>query len=226
MSGPTTPRRLTLFDLDGTLLPFDSNHAFTTYLAAIGWTAGPDWQSRIGAFSDAHDRGELDLHGYIDFATAAWRDRPAHEAHAVRAAFVREVIAPAVPPQVVELVDRHRRAGDLLALVTATNEFLAEPIAAALGIEHLLAVRLERDVEGVPSLHAGKIARVVDWLAQRSRRLDDFERVTFYGDSVNDVPLLEVVSHPVAANPSPALRALALRRGWPVADLFGGDAVR
>lgn len=224
-------RRLTLFDLDGTLLPFDSNRAFGAYLVEIGWADG-DWLARSDAFLRDHDRGELDLHACIEFATAAWRDRPRAEAEAARTAFVREVIRPAVPARVIEVVERHQRAGDLVAIVTATNEFLAEPIAAALAIDHLLAVRLERDadgqvtgrIEGTPSFHAGKIERVTAWLAQRSRQLGDFDRVTFYGDSINDVPLLEVVSHPVAANASPSLRRLALQRGWPLVDLFGPSA--
>lgn len=222
------PAQLALFDLDGTLLSVDTNQAFGSYLVGLGWCDGGDWTQRNAAFLDDHHRGELDLHRYIDFSTAAWRGRPMDEVEAVRAAFVRDIIRPAIPAAARALVQRHVDAGDLVALVTGTNEFLAEPIAAELGIAHVLAVRLERDaaggvtgrIDGIPSFHAGKIDRVHEWLAQRCTQLEAFDEVSFYGDSVNDIPLMERVNRPVAVNPSPQLRALALQRDWPIVQLL------
>jgi len=117
-----------------------------------------------------------------------------------------------------------------MACVTATNEFVTTPIAAAFGLEHLIAVRLQRagdgegaytgEVQGVPSYQAGKISRVNEWLAGLGRQWSDFERVTFYSDSVNDLPLLERVSHPVATNATAALAQIALQRGWATLNLF------
>ncbi|MCU0927676.1 MAG: HAD-IB family hydrolase [Burkholderiaceae bacterium] len=220
--------RLTLFDLDGTLLPSDSDHAFGEFMVAIGWADGEQWRRRNDEFYADYQAGCLDLDAYVDFATSAWRDRRHDEVEAARERFMREVIAPQLRAPALELVGRHRAAGDLIAIVTATNEVVTAPIARAFGVEHLIAVELERDgggrvtgrVRGVPSFRDGKIRRVDDWLASVGRSLGDFERVTFYSDSTNDLPLLERATDPVATNPSPALEAIALERGWPILKLF------
>jgi HAD superfamily hydrolase (TIGR01490 family) len=138
------------------------------------------------------------------------------------------VLKPALRKTALDLVREHQAAGDLVAIVTATNEFVTTPIAAAFGVEHLIAVKLQRDadgrvtgrVDGVPSFREGKIARVDEWLDSIGRRRAEFERVTVYSDSPNDLPLLEQATHPVATNPSPSLEALARERGWPVLRLF------
>jgi len=219
---------LTLFDLDGTLLPFDSDHAFGQYLIDQGWADGDDWAARNDRFYADYCEGRLDLNAYIDFTTSAWRHRPLPESLALRERFVAEVILPGVHDNARDLVRRHQDAGDLVALVTATNEFVTAPIAEVFGIAHLIAVELAREpdgrfggrIEGVPSFQAGKITRVQDWLARLGRRWDDFAETRCYSDSPNDLPLLEAVSHPVATNPSAALEATARERGWPVLRLF------
>jgi HAD superfamily hydrolase (TIGR01490 family) len=219
---------LTLFDLDGTLIPVDSDHAFGGFMVEVGWVDGAVWGARNDEFFAQYNAGTLDLPAYIEFATSAFRSRPLKEALAMRERFMAEVMQPALRPEAVALVEKHRAAGDLIALVTATNEFVTEPIAEAFGIEHLIAVQLERDaagrytgaVRGVPSFREGKIARVDDWLQGLGAQWRDFERVNFYSDSTNDLPLLERVSHPVATNPSPALARIAAERGWPQLQLF------
>lgn len=219
---------LTLFDLDGTLIPVDSDHAFGGFMVEVGWVDGAVWGARNDEFFAQYNAGTLDLPAYIEFATSAWRARPLAEAFAMRERFMAEVMQPALRPEAVALVEQHRAAGDLIALVTATNEFVTAPIAEAFGIEHLIAVQLERDaagrytgaVRGVPSFREGKIARVDDWLQGLGAQWRDFERVNFYSDSTNDLPLLERVSHPVATNPSPALARIAAERGWPQLQLF------
>lgn len=226
MDTPPDKRHLALFDLDGTLLPLDTNQAFGQFLARRGWVDAQAWQARNAAFLEDHHLGRLDLHRFIDFSTAPWRDRPEQEQLAVRAAFVAEVIAPAIPDAARRLVAQHQQAGDLVALVTGTNEFLAAPIAAAFGIAHVLAVQLERAdagritgrILGIPSFHAGKVDRVHAWLAAQDLRLDAFASVSFYGDSVNDLPLLDVVSRPVAVSPSDALRQVAQAKGWAIIE--------
>lgn len=220
--------RLTLFDLDGTLLPTDSDHAFGEFMVTIGWADGEAWRARNQQFYEQYQAGTLVLAEYVDFATSVWRTRPAADAAAARERFMREVIGPQLRPVARALVRRHQAAGDLVALVTATNEFITRPIAAELGIEHLLAVELERDahgavtgrVQGVPTFREGKVTRVDAWLAGLGRRLCDFEEVLFYSDSTNDLPLMERVSTPVATNPTPALAAIAAERGWRILNLF------
>ncbi len=139
-----------------------------------------------------------------------------------------EVIAPALRDSARALVEQHRVRGDRLAVVTATNDFVTRPIAQAFGIAELIATELERApdgrptgrIHGVPALREGKITRVRQWLAAEGASFDDFEQVTFYSDSTNDLPLLEQVSHPVATNPGPALARIASERGWPILRLF------
>ena len=220
--------RLALFDLDGTLLPTDSDHAFGEFMVAIGWADGAQWRARNDDFYADYQAGRLDLDAYVDFATSAWRARPAAEALAARERYMHEVIMPQLHPSAHDLVRRHRDAGELVAIVTATNEFVTAPIATAFGVEHLIAVQLERDgdgrvtgrVRGVPSFREGKVRRVDDWLAELGHRWADFERVSFYSDSTNDLPLLERASDPVATNPTPALAAIARERGWRTLNLF------
>ena len=219
---------LTLFDLDGTLIPVDSDHAFGGFMVEVGWADGAEWGRRNDEFFAQYNAGTLDLPAYIAFATSAWRSRPVEEALAMRERFMAEVMRPALRPEAIALVERHRAAGDLMAVVTATNVFVTTPIAQAFGVEHLIAVDLQRDaggrytgeIEGIPSFREGKIARVEAWLQGLGAQWADFERVTLYSDSTNDLPLLERVSHPVATNPSPSLAAIASARGWPQLQLF------
>ncbi|TDP63067.1 HAD family hydrolase [Roseateles toxinivorans] len=223
---------LTLFDLDGTLIPTDSDHAFGQFMVDIGWTDGERWARRNDEFYAQYQAGRLDLDAYVDFATSVWRARAPSEYLAARRRFMAEVMEPAMHDNARSLVRDHQQAGDLVAIVTATNEFVTEPIAEAFAVPHLIAVELERlaevdghapytgAVRGVPSYQAGKITRVQDWLRAQGRRWEDFERITFYSDSINDLPLLERVSHPVATNPTPALEHIARERGWTILKLF------
>jgi HAD superfamily hydrolase (TIGR01490 family) len=220
--------KLALFDLDGTLLPTDSDHAFGEFMVEIGWVDGAAWRARNDAFYAQYQAGTLDLAEYLDFATSAWRGRPNEEAEAARARFMREVIEPRLHDQARALVDKHVEAGDEVAIVTATNEFVTRPIARAFGVEQLLAVDLERDdngrvtgrSSGVPTFREGKVTRVEAWLAARGRQWADFDDVLFYSDSTNDLPLLERVRTPIATNPTPALETIARERGWRIIKLF------
>ena len=222
------PRRLTLFDLDGTLLPMDSDHAFGQFLVEQGWVDGPSWGARNDQFYADYCAGRLDQEAYVEFATSGWRLRGRGEAEALRDRFMTERLVPSIQPQALQLVRRHQSRGDLVALVTATNEFVTAPIAEAFGIEHLIAVRLQRDaggwftgrIDGIPSFREGKIARVEEWLLQLGHRRDDFASVACYSDSPNDLPLLEWADEAVATNPSEALAEVAAARGWPVLKLF------
>ena len=219
---------LCLFDLDGTLIETDSDHAFGEFLVSIGWADGAGFRSRNDAFFADYQAGRLDLAAYVEFATAAWRSRPTDEALAVREDFMREVMAPALRPPALELVRRHQRSGDRVAIVTATNEFVTRPIADDFGVDALIAIQLGRDengrfdgsVLGVPSYREGKIVRVAQWLAGLGQQREDYERITVYSDSMNDLPLLEWATHPVATNPGPELKGLAQARGWPILNIF------
>ena len=162
----------------------------------------------------------------IRYAERAIKDSiPAH------ADFMGATVQKAIMPQALELVHRHQAAGDIVAIVTATNEFVTRPIAHAFGVDALIAVELEREtsadgngwftgaIRGVPSFREGKVVRVEAWLKERGLTWDTVH-TTFYSDSMNDLPLLEKATVPVATNPDERLRALAVARGWRILDLF------
>lgn len=219
--------QLALFDLDHTLIPLDSDHAWGEFTIALGWTDAQEFKHRNDAFYAQYQAGTLDIADYVCFATKAIRERDPADAEAGRARFLAEVVVPAIQPQALDLVRRHQRRGDVVAVVTATNEWVTRPIVDCFGIADLIAIRLQRNdagrptgaIAGVPSFGAGKVTRVAQWLAARELAWADVH-ITFYSDSFNDLPLLERVQRPVATNPDPRLRDLALQRGWTVLDLF------
>jgi HAD superfamily hydrolase (TIGR01490 family) len=223
----TQKTKLALFDLDHTLLPIDSDYSWGTFTTTIGWTDPVDFARRNDEFYAHYKAGTLDVHDYVRFATEAARLRGPVQALAAHKRFMREVIGPAIKPQALALVRQHQQAGDQVLIITATNEFVTRPIADAFGVQELIAVELVRDttgwisgeIKGIPSFREGKVKRFEDWLASRQLAWSDAE-VTFYTDSINALPLMENVDHPVATNPDDRLRAIATQRGWRILDLF------
>jgi len=219
---------LCLFDLDDTLLPIDSDHAWGEFVIRIGWVDPAEFGRRNDVFYAQYKAGELDIHEYIAFATEPLRAHTTAECAAAHRQFMAEVIVPVLQPSARDLVRTHQARGDMVALVTATNDFITAPIAQAFGIPELLAVRLARGtggtitgcIDGTPSYREGKVTRVTEWLAGQGADWADFERISVYSDSVNDLPLLERATDPVATNPTPALRAIAEARGWRTLQLF------
>ena len=219
---------LALFDLDGTLIPKDSDHAFGEFAITLGWADAATFRRRNDGFYEDYLTGRLDIAAYVDFATSPWRGRSDAELQRAIERFLEIVVKPMLYPRAMALVQRHRQAGDLVAVVTATNDFITRPIARLFGVDELIATNLERDtggrvtgrIDGAAAFREGKITRVHAWLASRGQALADFDHSTFYSDSTNDLPLLQCVSSPVATNPSRDLERIALERGWPVLKLF------
>ena len=219
--------KLALFDLDHTLLPLDSDHTWGVFTTELGWTDPHVFGQRNDEFYAHYQAGTLDIHDYVRFATRAARERGAVEAAQAQARYMDEVIRPRITPEALALVRSHQHAGDTVMIVTATNEFVTRPIAQAFGVSELIAVELERDangwitgeIKGTPSFREGKVARVAQWLDTRGLQWSDVE-MSFYSDSMNDLPLLEKAHHPVATNPDARLRQLATERGWRILDLF------
>ena len=221
-------RRITLFDLDHTLLPIDSDYSWGVFTTRIGWTDPVEFARRNDHFYAEYQAGTLDIHDYVRFATEAIRLQGREAALAARAQFMQTVVQPAIRSEALDLVRAHQATGDTVAIITATNEFVTRPIADAFGVDDLMAVELAHDsatgwltgeIRGVPSAREGKVLRVDQWLAQRGL---DWRAVhlTFYSDSTNDLPLLEKSHTPVATNPDTRLRAIAANRGWRILDLF------
>jgi HAD superfamily hydrolase (TIGR01490 family) len=224
-------QNITLFDLDHTLLPLDSDYSWGEFTTQIGWTDPVEFKKRNDEFFAQYKKGELKISEYVRFATQAIKDQGAAKSIAAHADFMKTVIQPAIKPAATDLIAKHRDAGDQLVIVTATNEFVTRPIARALGIEDLIAVQLEKDesaggtgwitgeIKGVPSAHEGKVTRMDAWLAAKNLSWQDVH-TTFYTDSINDIALLEKVNVPVATNPDARLRAVATERGWRILELF------
>lgn len=219
--------RLALFDLDHTLLPIDSDHAWGVFTQDIGWTDPVVFKRKNDEFYEQYKAGTLDIHDYVRFATEAVRLRGATESIAAHDRFMRAVVQPHLVKEAMDLVAQHVAAGDHCVIVTATNEFVTRPIARAFGVDELIAVELEKgadgwitgEIAGIPSARGGKVQRMDQWLAGRGWGWDAVH-ATFYSDSINDLPLLERVDEPVATNPDDRLRAIATERGWRILDLF------
>lgn len=221
--------RLALFDLDHTLIPFDSGMAFTRYLVARG-ALPPASDAAYLEQCRRYVAGAIDvqaLHRALVLPLAAAKRS---ELDAWLADFDAE-LAPTLPATAKALVAEHRDAGDLCCLVTATTRLIAERYAAAFGIEELLATEAQRDslghltgeVVGAPCVGAHKLDKLTTWLALAGHQLADFERSVFYSDSAGDLPLLDAVSDPVAVRPDAQLRAVAESRGWRIIERLTAD---
>ena len=221
-------KNLALFDLDHTLIPIDSDHEWGEFLVRTGAVDAEAYRRRNDDFFAQYNAGVLDPVEYLEFALGTLARFPRDELDAMHAQFMREVIEPAIRPAALALLQRHLDQGDLVAIITATNRFITAPIAHAFGVEHLIAALPEEDgngnltgrLVGTPTSGPGKVPHMHAWLERIGRRFEQFEQSHFYSDSHNDIPLLSVVSHPVATNPSAALAAHAQSLGWPLLHLF------
>ena len=220
-------KKIALFDLDHTLIPFDSDYEWNEFTIELGWRDGDEFRRANDAFFAQYREGTLNIHDYVRFATQAIRDKGAIESIAAHARFMDSKVLKGIQKSALDLVQRHQQAGDEVVIVTATNEFVTRPIADAFGVRELIAIDLVRDAQGeytgdifgTPSFREGKVTRVEAWLTTRNLGWQDVE-TTFYSDSMNDLPLLEKATSPVATNPDERLRRLATERGWRILDLF------
>jgi HAD superfamily hydrolase (TIGR01490 family) len=214
---------LAIFDLDHTLLSGDSDHAWGQYLVDQGLVDADVHKFRNDHFYEQYKAGTLDIHEYLAFALKPLVDHPLDLMHATRETFLCERIEPLISAKSRALISKHRDQGDDLLIITATNGFVTYPIAAQLGIDHIIAPHPEivdnlytgRTV-GTPSFQHGKVERLHAWLSEQGKSLDG---AWFYSDSHNDLPLLRLVDHPVAVDPDATLLAEAQDKGWPVISL-------
>ena len=217
---------LALFDLDNTLLACDSDYEWGQFLVDRGILDRQSYEAQNAAFYEQYKAGKLDIHEFLGFALRPLAEHAPEDLERWHADFMATRIRPAIGAPARALVRKHLDAGDLCAVVTATNSFVTAPIAREFGVLHLVATEPERSagrftgrVAGIPCFRKGKIARVEVWLAGEGRRLQEFPESAFYSDSHNDLPLLERVSRPVAVDPDATLKAEAVRRGWTVISL-------
>jgi HAD superfamily hydrolase (TIGR01490 family) len=213
---------LALFDLDNTLLAGDSDFEWAQFLIGKGVLDREVHEARNVEFFEQYKAGTLDIHAFLDFQLAPLSRHPRSELDAWHREFLDTRIRPAISAAARALVAKHAAAGDLLAIVTATNSFVTGPIAREFGIPHLIATipaqqdgRFTGQPRGTPAFREGKIERVDAWLESLGLWLGGFEQSWFYSDSHNDLPLLEKVTHPVAVDADETLMQAAVQRGWP-----------
>ena len=220
------PMQLALFDLDHTLLSGDSDYEWTQYLVSKGIVDRTTHEARNAEFYEQYKAGIMDIHEFLDFQLRPLADHTRADLEAWHADFMEAQIRPRLSQKARELVRKHLDAGDICAMVTATNSFVTGPIARELGIPHLIATipaqedgRFTGKPRGLPSFREGKIARVDAWLESMGLWWNNFQRSWFYSDSLNDLPLLLRVTDPVVVDPDATLRAHAEKAGWPILSI-------
>ncbi len=217
---------LALFDLDNTLLSGDSDFEWAQFLIEQGALDRELFEAKNLAFYEQYKAGTLDIHEFLDFQLKPLSRHTRNVLDGWRDNFMQNKVRGMVTVAAQDLVAKHRATGDVCVIITATNSFITSPIAQEFGIEHLIATEPEeRDGEftgcvvGVPCFREGKVARLESWLAQQGWGWESLSDSYFYSDSLNDLPLLKKVRHPVAVDPDETLRSYAEQHGWPILAL-------
>lgn len=215
---------IALFDLDNTLLAGDSDFEWAQFLIEQGVLDREVYEARNQAFYDQYKAGTLDIHAFLDFQLKPLSRHPRAVLDQWHAQYMISKIYPMLRASARALVKKHM--WDTRVVITATNSFVTAPIARLFEIEHLIATEPEHvggeftgGITGIPCFKEGKPKRLEAWLAARGETLRSYDRSWFYSDSHNDLPLLEMVTDPVAVDPDGPLRAHAEARGWPIMSL-------
>ncbi|MFW1678091.1 HAD family hydrolase [Pontibacter sp. JAM-7] len=214
---------LAIFDLDNTLLGGDSDHAWGEFLCEQGIVDTDEYRHANDHFYQCYQQGTLDINEFLEFALRPLAQLGMNQLQTLHQQFMQQKVAPMMLEKAEALLQKHRDQGDFLLIITATNRFVTGPIAAKLGIDALLATEPEQNaggytgkVTGTPCFQHGKVTRLHEWLDETQHSLDGSY---FYSDSINDLPLLEQVTFPVAVDPDAKLQDTATSRGWPVISL-------
>ena len=217
---------LAIFDLDNTLLNGDSDYNWSLFLIKKGILDQSIYEQKNEEFFKDYQTGSLDIDAYAEFQFKPLRENERLFLNDLRDEYVATVIRPMITKKAKDLVNEHRSQGDQLLIITATNSFITKPIAALFGIEELIGTDLEEinnqftgKIKGVASFQEGKVTRLNEWLDEKHLTLAQFDKTFFYSDSKNDLPLLRIVSHPVAVNPDATLNTEAKKNNWPILSL-------
>ncbi len=217
---------LALFDLDNTLLAGDSDFQWAQFLIEQRVLDREVYEAQNVEFYEQYKSGTLDIHAFLDFQLKPLSRHPRSQLDAWHSEFMKERILPLITPDARKLINQHMISKDLCVIITATNRLVTAPIAQELGISNLIATEAEqRDgeytgrVSGLPCFREGKIARLESWLDEHNLTWLSFLESWFYSDSLNDLPLLNKVTHPVAVDPDATLKAHAEKKGWPIISL-------
>jgi HAD superfamily hydrolase (TIGR01490 family) len=196
------------------------------FLLARGAIDRALFEAKNASMERDYRAGSVSAHAFCEFYVSTLAGRTRAQWEPLRREFLDSVIVPRIGHASYELVERHRGAGELVVLTTATNRFLTELTAVHLGLPHLIATECELDpqgcftgrIAGELNMREGKVTRLREWLTLQRLDLRECES-TFYSDSINDLPLLSAVRRPVVVNPDLRLASVAAERGWPVLQL-------
>lgn len=214
---------LTLFDLDNTLITNDSDFLWGQFLVENNIVDPQEYERKNYQFLEDYNQGCLDIDSYLKFSLKPLSQHSAVQLYNWRKQFIKQCIEPIIAPGTPALLDKHRKRGDTLMIISATNAFITQPIAELLNIPHILATQPEfqdgaytGNYIGVPTYKEGKVIALQQWLQEHGM---DLKNCTFYSDSHNDLPLLNLVDNPVAVNPDNLLLRVAVEKNWPVLNL-------
>lgn len=214
---------LAIFDLDNTLIGGDSDHAWGEFLCEKGIVDSEEYSRANDYFYEQYQKGGLDILEFLDFALRPLAALDRDMLNELHQQFMQDKIEPIILPKALELLQNHKNRGDYLLIITATNHFVTSPIAKRLGVDEIIATDPEEiqgqftgKVSGTPCFQSGKVTRLSDWLETNEHSLDGSY---FYSDSHNDLPLLNMVTHPIAVNPDQILEDHANEKLWPILDL-------
>lgn len=214
---------LAIFDLDNTLINGDSDFLWGQFLTEKGIVDKLTYENQNKIFYQQYCQGDLNISEFLKFALKPLAENNPEDLYLWRKQFLNEKIQPILLPSAFELIDKHIRNGDTLLVITATNQFITEPIVDKLGISNLLATlpeyineRFTGNFTGTPCFQEGKVQRLESWMLENNENL---QGSWFYSDSYNDLPLLQRVDHPVAVDPDDRLREYVKQAGWPIISL-------
>lgn len=214
---------LTIFDLDNTLLDGDSDYNWGLFLIKEGLVDQKTHESSNTQFYDDYNSGKLNIYEFVEFQFKFFRDNPRILLDKLLKRYIDEIAKPMITKKARDLVSKHRVKGDRLLIITATNSYITKPIGKLFDIDDLIGTDPEEingeftgKVKGIPSFKEGKIERLNLWLKQKKLAFNDFDQIFFYSDSQNDLPLLRLVSNPIAVNPDEVLEKEAIKNNWPI----------
>lgn len=218
---------LALFDLDKTLICDDSASLWLQWLISQGYTSPATLQNHQRHMLSATEYTDTppDPHSIASFLKLTLGPMSGYHCRTVSGwveRFVHRDILPRLYPQARQQIAWHRERGDVVALVSSSGEHLVSPIGRRLGIDQVFALQPEitqdplcftGETTGNITFHQGTVERLQTWLAQPAT--PRFSTLYAYTDSIFDLPLLEFVDKPTVVNGCPALRQMAVEKGWP-----------
>ncbi len=209
---------LAIFDLDNTLIGGDSDFLWGELLGEEGVVDANAYREKNEYFYQQYDLGVLDIYAWLEFCLEPLSRYSMTELEAFHHQFMIQKIEPIMLDKAQNCINRHKEKGDTVLVMTATNSFVTAPIAKKYGINQLLATepeikagRYTGGVSGIPCFQSGKVDKLMPWLQKNEETLTGS---TFYSDSHNDLPLLELVDNPVAVNADKILTKIAEKKGW------------